>query len=450
MVVVAPVRCLVLLASVSVLACGGDDLTLPGGGSGAAQLTLVSGNAQEGDAGASLQNPLVVQALDAQDRAVAGIRVAFEPSAGGSADPDTVVTGDNGRATAVWMLGPAAGAQALEAHVAGSTSADLSVDFAATANPGEPHTLVAFGGVEQSAAVGTALPDSLVVLATDQFGNPVAGVEVQWATSTGSIDPETVATGADGRAGARRILGSAAGTQSATAEGAGLEGSPVTFNHTAMPGAAASLVLISGNDQSGAPGEELDDPLVVQLVDESGNGTPDRPVSWIVNPGSGSVDPTTSLTDEDGFASTRWTLSDGTGTKTLSAVASGVGIVEFEATAEEDGGGGGGGAGEADHLIFLVQPSDEQEDERLSPPVEVAVVDRFGSIVPVSKVKIRISLDPREKELKGDREEDTQDGVATFDDLKVDRDGEDYVLTASAPEFPELGTVESEPFEVTD
>lgn len=442
-VVVAPVRRLVLLASLLASACGGGDLTLPGGG-GAFELTIVAGDEQEGDVGAALADPVAVRALDAEDRAVPGIRVVFDPSAGGSVAPDMAVTGADGRATAVWTLGTAAGAQSLEAHVAGSTSVDQTVEFTASATPGDAQALAALSGGDQSAAVGAALPDSLVVTATDQFGNPVAGVMVHWAASTGSIAPETVETGDDGRAAARRILGSAAGAQSATAEATGLEGSPVTFNHSALPGPAASLVLISGDDQSGAPGAELAQPLVVRLVDQSGNGTPGRPVSWVVASGNGSVTPTTSETDQDGFASTRWTLSEGIGTKRLSAVASGVGVVEFEAHAAD------GGAGEAHHLVFRVQPTTQEEDRRLSPPVEVAVVDPFGTIVPLSKVKIRITLNPMPNRLKGDHEEDTQGGVAIFDDLRIDRDGEGYVLRASAPELPELGSVESEPFAVTD
>jgi hypothetical protein len=121
-----------------------------------------------------------------------------------------------------------------------------------------------------------------------------------------------------------------------------------------------------------------------------------------------------------------------------------VGVVEFEANAVD------GGAGEPHHLVFRVQPSDQDEDERLSPAVEVAVVDPFGSVVPLSDVKIRMELVPMANQLEGDREEDTQAGVAIFDDLRIDRDGEDYVLRASAPDLPELGSVVSEPFDISD
>ena len=76
-------------------------------------------------------------------------------------------------------------------------------------------------GDNQVAAVGSALADSLVVRVTDDKGNPVAGVEVQWAVGGGgSISPASVSSGADGTAAAERVLGNASGH----ADGAGLFG----------------------------------------------------------------------------------------------------------------------------------------------------------------------------------------------------------------------------------
>ncbi len=157
------------------------------------------------------------------------------------------------------------------------------------------------------------------------------------------MSPTSVVTGADGRAATRRILGSAAGTQTATADAPGLTGSPLTFTHTAVPGTAASLVLISGSDQRGETGQELPEPLVVRLVDEAGNGIPGRAVSWVVATGGGSVTPT-STTDDEGFASATWTLGPSPGSNTLNAVVSGVGVVRFVANGSGGGGGGGGGS----------------------------------------------------------------------------------------------------------
>jgi hypothetical protein len=109
---------------------------------------------------------------------------------------------------------------------------------------------------------------------------------------------------------------------------------------------------------------------------------------------------------------------------------------------------------QADRLRFPVQPSDTPKGETISPAVEVAVVDQQGDVVPVSGVEIEVELIRSDghdsKELEGDPTRDTQDGVAVFSDLTVDHDGKGYRLRAFAPARPELGTVESEPFDIED
>jgi hypothetical protein len=86
--------------------------------------------------------------------------------------------------------------------------------------------------------------------------------------------------------------------------------------------------------------------------------------------------------------------------------------------------------------------------------VVVAIVDDGGDVVPLSGVEIRLEL-IREQgegsdELEGDATQITDDGVAVFPDLRVDRDDSDYRLRATAPERPELGSVDSETFDVED
>jgi len=533
------VRLLSLLAAAS---CGGADLVLPGE-AGPAEIVIVRGNGQTGRAGSVLPDSIVVRVTDAQDRTVAGLAIAFAPSGASSGDvvPDTSLTGADGRAGTRWVLGSAAGPQTVDAKVAGFGA--LTVRFTASALPTTAAAITAFAGDGQSAAVGTALPESLVVVITDQFGNPVEGVGVQWSADAGSVNPTTAISGANGRAATRRLLGSKAGAQTAVATAAGLDGSPITFNHTAFPGSAASLVLVSGDGQSAPAGTELPEPLVVRLVDADGNGIPGRAVSWIAAAGSGTPSPGISNTDGDGRASTRWTLGD-PGTNILNAVVSGVGVVEFRArattgpsaslstvtaapgtipaitgistitvTVRDVGGsplqgatvtlaasgdgnlltqpsgvtgadgvatGSLSSAGQGikdvtatvngsvviqqiaqitvtppvpDHLVFLVQPSDVDEDEPFDPPIEVAVVDALGSVVPVSGIVVEIRLvrsngQVSNGRLSGDRTRDTQDGIAVFTGLRVNNDDPNYRLRAVVPGRPELGQVESNQFDV--
>ena len=64
------------------VACGGGDLVLPVDQS-PAEIVIFEGNEQAGAVGTELADPLVVRVVDAQDRPVPGVRVAFELGASG-------------------------------------------------------------------------------------------------------------------------------------------------------------------------------------------------------------------------------------------------------------------------------------------------------------------------------------------------------------------------------
>lgn len=110
-----------------------------------------------------------------------------------------------------------------------------------------------------------------------------------------------------------------------------------------LPGGdgAPELQIQDGSGQTGAAGAELDEQLVVRLVDEAGEGIPDRTVTWRVTAGGGTVTPGTATTDENGSASARWTLGPSAGSNTVEAAVSGVGTVTFTATGTVDSGDDG-------------------------------------------------------------------------------------------------------------
>jgi hypothetical protein len=387
-----------------------------------------------------LRDSLTVQVTNFQGDPVPDQRVAFvlaTEAPGALVTPDTATTGSDGMARARWVLGSAGGPQSVVARVVGVDQ--LAVTFEASVGAGGAVRIEAVGGDGQTAAVGTALSDSLVVRVLDQFGNPVAGVTVDWNADQGSVDPASVTTGTDGRAATYRILGPAAGGQIATASSGVLDGSPVSFTSTAVPGGADRLVRVSGDDQSGRPGAELAQPLVVRLVDGAGNGIPDRPVTWLVGVGGGRVSSSTSTTDGQGEATVRWTLGSNPGTNTVNAVVSGTGIVGFRAVASSGGGGSGGGSSrEPARLAFRVQPSDAKKREKISPAVEVAVLDRDGNRVTDREIEIKLELTGgHDGKLKGHTTQRTQSGVATFSDLSSDKEG-DYKLRASADGLPSV------------
>ena len=100
-----------------------------------------------------------------------------------------------------------------------------------------------------------------------------------------------------------------------------------------------SVEIVGGNAQEGRAGEKLSVPLVVRLLDEAGQGVPDRVVVWVVASGLGSLEPATGTTDAAGFASTEWILGPAAGIQRAEAQVPGVGSVTFTATNLDDSGG---------------------------------------------------------------------------------------------------------------
>jgi hypothetical protein len=94
----------------------------------------------------------------------------------------------------------------------------------------EPVAIELLDGDAQDGSAGAALAAPLRVVVTDEFGDPVSGVEVTWSVTAGggSITPES-STDASGIAEAAFTLGPANGEHRATAAAAGLAGSPVEF-----------------------------------------------------------------------------------------------------------------------------------------------------------------------------------------------------------------------------
>src|SRR5690348_8110685 len=85
------------------------------------RLAIVSGSNQSGDPSAALAQPLVVEALDGANRAVAGVAITWTVTGGGSLSAQTSTTGADGTASVTWTLAPTIGVQ-----VATATSAQVS------------------------------------------------------------------------------------------------------------------------------------------------------------------------------------------------------------------------------------------------------------------------------------------------------------------------------------
>lgn len=220
------------------MGCGGD-LALPTPSGEGVDVAILGGNGQTGTVGQELPEPLVVS-VESDGTPIAGRQVAFVvagESAAGRLDPDTVVTGSDGRAIARWVLGSETGPHQVEARlVVSEPSPPPMAVFAASAVAGEPDTLRALSPVSQPGRVGQPTPEGPVVMVVDRFGNPVGGAGVDWDVTAGggSVSSAQTSTGPDGNAAVTWTLGLGIGVQKLTARVEGAHGSPVTFTATVL------------------------------------------------------------------------------------------------------------------------------------------------------------------------------------------------------------------------
>jgi PKD repeat protein len=111
--------CGAALAGGLLAGCGGGDLVLPGGETGAV-IKVVDGNGQQGTVGELLPSPIVVEVTDTAGNPIPGADVQFVLlSAGDSAqlEPASTTTDQQGHAEARMLLGDKVGLQTGEARV---------------------------------------------------------------------------------------------------------------------------------------------------------------------------------------------------------------------------------------------------------------------------------------------------------------------------------------------
>jgi len=98
-------------------------------------------------------------------------------------------------------------------------------------------------------------------------------------------------------------------------------------------GPPSTIAPIHGDGQEATVGTQLTDPPIIQVTDAAGNPVPGTLVTWLVTPGNGLVEPGSSTTNQQGRATTNWTLGTSAGVQALSAHVDGVPEATFAATA---------------------------------------------------------------------------------------------------------------------
>ena len=91
---------------------------------------------------------------------------------------------------------------------------------------------------------------------------------------------------------------------------------------------------VSGHEQTGTVGAALTEPIVVRVIGRTGRAIPNTPVTWAVTAGGGSLSAISATTNEDGLASSRWTLGTAAGTSGngVTATVGRLTAVQFTAT----------------------------------------------------------------------------------------------------------------------
>jgi hypothetical protein len=205
----------------------------------------------------------------------------------------------------------AAAAAILLATCKGSTE-PAAVATKITVSPGTA-TLTAVGFTQQF--------DALVL---DQRGDTMKTASVTWSSSaTGviAVNSTGLATAvANGIAQVIATSGNATGQATVT-----------------MAQTVAQITKNSGDAQSGAVGQTLASPVVVQLGDATGHPMPGATVSFTATTGSGSVTPTGATTNASGQAQATWTLGTISGVSRDTLVAqAGANTVRFTASVSPD------------------------------------------------------------------------------------------------------------------
>ena len=266
---------------------GQQTLTVTAGGSTSIQITATAGppqiaslainggNNQTATAGSNLPTAPSVVARDASNNPVQGVTVFFSVmSGGGSVTNSTSVTDAQGVASAgTWRLGVSNGTQLLSAQVPQAGVTNNPVVFTATANAGAPAALTALSATTQTTAVGALVSSVPSVVVRDAVGNPVSGVTVTFAVTSGGgqISGGTQTTNAQGVAtvGSWRV-GSNPGPNTLTATVSGL--TPVTFTANGTAGAPVQIEKTLGDAQTSPVNRPVPIAPQVRVVDAADNG----------------------------------------------------------------------------------------------------------------------------------------------------------------------------------
>ena len=205
--------------------------------------------------------------------------------------------------------------------------------------PAKATSLAANSSATISSAAGVAVSPPPSVIVKDQHGNPMSGVTVTFAVTSGGGSlaggafSSAVTTGTDGVATVGSwVLGQKAGANVLTASSGSL--ASVTFTANSVAGPPSEAAKIAGDNTAAVVGTSLPAPPSVLVKDAFGNPVQGVNVTFAIGLGGGSLTNATRTTGADGIATVgSWTIGTVATTNTMTATAGSLAPVTFSVTA---------------------------------------------------------------------------------------------------------------------
>jgi len=392
-------------------------------------ITPVAAAPLQGPVGQALPDPVQFSVFGSDNQPLPGATLTFSAANGGSVNPTSATTDNDGNVRTRWTLGHTAGANQLTA-TAGSVSAIVT----ATATAGPPATVTRTAGDNQTAPAGTAVATAPTVRVADAFGNLISGAPVTFSVLSGGgrVTDGLRLTNAQGLAAVGSwILGSVSGanTLAARVEANGVTNNPIVFTATATAPTGTQMVATAGNNQHAPVGRLVPIAPTVAVRDASGNGVQGVAVTFAVASGGGSVIGANQVTDATGAAAVGgWILGSLPGANTLTASASGLTTVTFTAT-------GDAGVPTAMVAVSATAQTGVAGGNVADPP---SVIVRDVSGIPVTGVVVTFAVTAGGGSVVGSPATTNVNGVATLTSWRLGLTAGANTVVATSPGLPSV------------
>ncbi len=290
--------------------------------------------------------------------------------------------------------------------------------------------------VEPSNVVaGARMTPGVEILIEDQFGNIVSGsadavtLSVATGPASAALSGTTTRNAASGQATFGDLSIATAGSGfTLKASAAGLEATSTPFVVSA--GARSQLAFVVQPSAARA-GTAIAPPVQVAFEDAFGNvvdTSDDVTVALASGPSGATLAGAATVSAAAGIGSFGALVLNRPGTYTLSATAGALTGTSTPFVVS---------SGPPSRVVFVVQPSNATAGAAIAPPVQVALEDALGNLIPDSTTAVSVAIGTHAAagSLAGTSTQTATAGIAAFDNLSINTAGAGYTLTATASAY---------------